>query len=514
MAYGLPVYLHFALKNDTATGLVFWWNASTCRHLGFGGKTEDPQLWEAQKVALKTYMKYKQFYAQGTFYGLDEMVHAHTLKDKNMSVMNVFNLETHEVEKEIRFKLSEIGLQDGFVTAEGAPVETKGDEVVLWVKVPARGHTLVVLQVGKPYGKLTSKPLSRKYSVEEKNVESAKLASDWLAKQKGTVSESDYQLLARAQATLLANIADPNKPSLVEPNAKKPEDIGKPLPWHPLRGIYPSVFFYLGVWSWDGPFHAVGVSRWDPQLAREQLEITLRYQQESGLLPDVVFENGDYVKDFGKPPIMPWACMRIDQIAPDDEFLAMAYKKFLLYEKHLMKNRGGAEEGLFHYGGLANLEAGWDNSVRWDNGCENLWTIDMNCCMVTFYQSMAYIAKRLNLNDDQKMWLRRSDEVAKRINDTLWDEQAGAYVDRDRNTKEFSKVLTPASFMPLYAGIVSKDRADRLAKLASDPDQILPGHAVRKLRQSRVSEFRLLAWTNVAECIVFCLERSQRLRLR
>jgi hypothetical protein len=143
MAYGLPVYLHIDLRTDNANALALWWYASTCRHLGFGGKHADPAVWESHKSAMKTYMKHKRFFTQGVFYGLDEMLHVHTLPDAKEAVVNVFNLEEKPVTKEIRFRLSEIGLPATSVKIEGGSFEQKGDEIALNVEVPGRGHTLV-----------------------------------------------------------------------------------------------------------------------------------------------------------------------------------------------------------------------------------------------------------------------------------------------------------------------------------------------------------------------------------
>ncbi len=60
---------------------MFWWFASTIRHLGVGGKGPAP-VWEAQKKAMQAYLPLERFYTQGVFYGLDEMVHVHTLADQ------------------------------------------------------------------------------------------------------------------------------------------------------------------------------------------------------------------------------------------------------------------------------------------------------------------------------------------------------------------------------------------------------------------------------------------------
>jgi hypothetical protein len=143
LAYGIPLYLHVGLNTDNEQALVFWWYASTCRHLGVGGKSGKPAVWEAQKRAMRTYLPLKRFYTQGEFYGIDETVHVHTLADLRQSVVNVFNLTDKPVEKEVRFRAADIGLPAGSVQVEGAPFTVKGDEITMKLTVPARGHQLV-----------------------------------------------------------------------------------------------------------------------------------------------------------------------------------------------------------------------------------------------------------------------------------------------------------------------------------------------------------------------------------
>jgi hypothetical protein len=146
LAYDIPIYLHVSLKQDNEQALVFWWFASTCRHLGVGGKP-GPAAWEADKRAMKTYMPLKRFYTQGAFYGIDEMVHAHTLADLRQSVLNVFNLTDKPVEKEVRLRATDIGLPAGPIHIEGDTVSAEGDEVAVKMTVPARGHQLLKVKV-------------------------------------------------------------------------------------------------------------------------------------------------------------------------------------------------------------------------------------------------------------------------------------------------------------------------------------------------------------------------------
>ena len=297
-------------------------------------------------------------------------------------------------------------------------------------------------------------------------------AQAFIAKHRASLSKRDFQLLSRSVGTLEANILTPT------------DDNPGPLPWHPRRGICPSPFRYRGVWSWDGCFHAVGAVRFDPALAREQLSILLEAQLPSGALCDVIFEDGSRVTDFGKPPVLPWAAEVVDRTAPDDSFLQMVYTKSVKYEAHWRDHRRGASEELFHFDSgnpdrarravEARMEAGWDNSVRWDEASSDWWAIDLNCNMVTLYRSLAYMAARLGNHGEEQVWTGRGQALAAGINQLLYDEGTGLYLDRHRQTGKFSRVVTPASFLPLYVRIASPGQAKRLADVARDPAKFYP----------------------------------------
>jgi len=253
--------------------------------------------------------------------------------------------------------------------------------------------------------------------------------------------------------------------------------------WSPFRGIMPSIERYKGVWNWDSAFHAMAVSQWDPKLAREQFEILFGKQLPSGALPDVVYADGRMVTSITKPPVMAWAVAVVDHRSPDASFLQGIYPKLVKLGDFWMKERGGEKDGLFYYAGRdAGTDSGWDNSIRWDNGYRKptddnhrLWAVDLNCYMVTHYLAMGYIADRLNLPGDKKMWLEKADQLSRRINDKLWDEGLGFYVDRDRVTGENGPALSPAGFMPLFVHIAPAARAARVAKLAADSRKFFPG---------------------------------------
>ena len=269
----------------------------------------------------------------------------------------------------------------------------------------------------------------------------------------------ESELLIRSYDTLMGNVYETEGYS-----------------WSPYRCISPGKGHFRGIWNWDSAFHAVGVSRWDTELAKENILGFLQFQREDGLIPDVIWESGEIVNTFSKPPVFPWAVEIVFKRSKDMKFLKEVYPKLVLNEKYWVENR--CFEGLFYYDAAnketddylirVKYESGWDNSVRWDNGIEEYWAIDLNCFMVMFYRSMFYLATELNLVSDADMWHKKEEVLKELINKNMWDDKNKRYVDTNKNTKEFSPVLSPASFMPLYVGIASSEQADAMRIIAEN----------------------------------------------
>jgi len=98
----VPLYLHVDLRDDNEHCLTLWWYASTCRHLGIGGTHENPQIAEAQKLAMKRYRELDAYYKRGEFYAMQDVgltepgkieeIHLHVLPGEGAFVVNLFNL--------------------------------------------------------------------------------------------------------------------------------------------------------------------------------------------------------------------------------------------------------------------------------------------------------------------------------------------------------------------------------------------------------------------------------------
>ncbi len=292
--------------------------------------------------------------------------------------------------------------------------------------------------------------------------------TDWL--NSITVSDREKALLSRAYDTLAGNTMD-------TPDA----------PWAPYRCISPwkeNNVVPSGIWNWDSAFHAMACAYFDIEQAKDCLRGFMQYQLPNGMFPDVIFFDGRVVDDFTKPPVLPWSVLTVYEKGGDKEFLAWCYDCFVKNEAFWVGERKYGE--LFHYSSQgtekeiakndylnARYESGWDNSPRWDAPVVDYWPIDLNCFMVTFYRSMSRIAEILGMSGSE--WNKKADVLTDAVLSTLFDPVQMCFVDRNFKTGAFSTVVTPASFMPLFIKIATKEQAEAMHHIGSDPARFYPG---------------------------------------
>ena len=243
-------------------------------------------------------------------------------------------------------------------------------------------------------------------------------------------------------------------------------------PWH-RRCISPGRVWFEGIWNWDTAFISSAVKYWDPSLAAENITAFTDFIKPNGMFPDCIRMAGDSVDYLSKPPVMASAVWKVFEAGGDIDFLKGEYKKLVLNEKFWAENR--CDGGLFFYGAdfegeneiNVKFESGWDNSVRWDKGCGRCFPVDLNCFMAMTYDSLEKISEVLK-DGMSGVWKSKKDRLIALINEKLWDETVGFYMDFDRFDDKFSGVFAPSGFMPLYIGAADGARASRCAEIAKD----------------------------------------------
>ncbi len=117
------------------------------------------------------------------------------------------------------------------------------------------------------------------------------------------------------------------------------------------------------------------------------------------------------------------------------------------------------------------LPSGMDNTPRGGgNHYDGILWLDLAAQQGLAALSIARLAEAAG-NDRCRERFLREYRLQKRLTRTFWDEEDGAFYDRcNTRSREFSRVLTPASFWPFLAEMGTPEQLGRMAEKLLDPE--------------------------------------------
>ncbi|MEX0616305.1 MAG: hypothetical protein WD231_00665 [Candidatus Woykebacteria bacterium] len=147
----------------------------------------------------------------------------------------------------------------------------------------------------------------------------------------------------------------------------------------------PSRHHYIHQWFWDSCFHAIVLSHFDIELAKNEIRSLLKVQRKDGFIPHVIywretrfrrplagigaaleskFSLNPTMTELTQPPLIAQAVEAIYKKEKDLKFLIEVVPKLAQYYKWLAKNRDPDGDGLISI--IAPYESGLDQSPSYD----------------------------------------------------------------------------------------------------------------------------------------------------
>ena len=256
----------------------------------------------------------------------------------------------------------------------------------------------------------------------------------------------------------------------------------------------------------------------DPQLARETFRGVMTEQLPDGRVMNAADPRGG-TPDHSEDMYDAYVLWKLYLKWRDKEFLREMYPRVKAWNRWWFADRGdgqpwrdGNEDGLLGLGSnlssfgapqapfesemygrhhqQAMNESGYDDSPMWGyypnggnfvqpneqylgekrvrflfpTGTFNLDNVETNCLYALDTEILALIAEEAGSAEDAARFRREYQRIKARINDYLWDDVTGMYLNRfwPEYGGEFSYVKTPIMFYALAAGIPSPKQARRL----------------------------------------------------
>ena len=270
-----------------------------------------------------------------------------------------------------------------------------------------------------------------------------------------------------------------------------------------------------GFWAWDSWKHAVATSKFNPTLAKEEIETIFQFQQTDSNSPDygTIYDNlgrdGLWNKRDSKPPLAAWAVYNYYEQTKNLDFLREIYDKLVLYHNWWYTNRDIDHNGIAEYGAMkvegnetngepdvhkvleaVSWESGMDNAARFDsnrNGKNspyddtevfklkkgdtvvgytlNQESVDLNSYLYAEKCWLSEIAKLLGKPGEASKYLEDAEKIRDYINTNMYDPITGYYYDlKISEDGKDKKLLTargkgPEGWIPLWAGVATPAQA-------------------------------------------------------
>ena len=267
------------------------------------------------------------------------------------------------------------------------------------------------------------------------------------------------------------------------------------------------VFSREPTWSWghEGQVFHESLSMlsyvfMDAASAQNSQRIFIERQSPSGY---IAYRIGPYVtvtfpvagEETSSAPFYAWTNWEVFQVSRDEKFLAEAYRSSAAYVEYMLRTRDKDRDGFLVWGGHAVLECVRDEfGVIWQlfghtpESPKKVKSLDLSTMMVMEMRSLAKMAVALGKSSEAQNWNARADKLADLIRTRMWDAQDGFFYNLARDSGAFTtmdrislKRKEIIGFLPMWAGIATKEQAARLVQQLTNPQSFWRRYGVPTL---------------------------------
>jgi putative isomerase len=240
------------------------------------------------------------------------------------------------------------------------------------------------------------------------------------------------------------------------------------------------------IFDWDTFFAATMASIGDRDLAYADAIETLRSETQQGFVPNYA-RSGDWKSsDRSEPPVGSITVLGIYERFHDRWFLEEAFAPLLRWNRWWARNRD--VQGYLAWGSDGNnapedlddnargtragaiLESGLDNSPMYDDAAYDkaahtleFADVGLMSLYIADCDALATIADNLGEAAAASEIRERGTRYRAKLA-TLWDNDAGIFLNRDLRTGQFSSRLSPTNFYPLLAKAATAQQAAQMIK--------------------------------------------------
>lgn len=269
-------------------------------------------------------------------------------------------------------------------------------------------------------------------------------------------------MLAAASARAQNRETDELSQLLAKSGAKR--DIVKPA-----KGLLKHEYLvpsgpYFQLFDWDSYFMGVALSydgsgRPLANSVKDFLEFVGTNAYEPGYVPREIAPDALWALPEMCKPFLAQAAWRASETMGSVEWLRPYYKRLALTLR-FWENTRRSPDGLFRW--FNGVESGVDNNPAVSDSPANTTEgVDLQCYIYREYRAMALIAGKLGKPRDADEYRKKAAALKRLIQERMWSESAGMFLNIDSRTGKFVRIKTWTNFVPLWAKIATQAQANK-----------------------------------------------------
>lgn len=292
--------------------------------------------------------------------------------------------------------------------------------------------------------------------------------------------------------------------------------------------IAPANKEYVYQWLWDTAFHAIVLSHFDTNWAKEEIRNFLKAQWSNGFLPHIIFwgkkkrlPHWAYIESalsirpkttsITQPPVFPISVEAIYKKDKDKKFLKEVLPKLASHHRWLLDNRdidkdylisiispnesgmdelpvfqiaagyNGLETARLHYiyrkGDFLNHRYRFNSNKILQKDHFNVEELLFNVVFIESGRSLSRLFKEIDSGDESKYFAEVADKSEHSLLTKCWDKNDKIFYSLYSKDEKFAKVKTVASLIPLYLdGLKGEKLKTLVEKHVLNPNEFFTGY--------------------------------------
>ncbi|MFO7821088.1 MAG: trehalase family glycosidase [Lentisphaeria bacterium] len=240
------------------------------------------------------------------------------------------------------------------------------------------------------------------------------------------------------------------------------------------------------LFDWDTYFAAWMAAVENKELAYANAVAITEEATESGFIPNMAHPTGMKTRDRSQPPVGSITIKALCEMFDETVLAARLFDQLLCWNRWWSQHRDWEgylcwgsnpyaqvtgnlweEHGVNkRFGGA--LESGLDNSPMYDDVPFDkerhllmLADVGLMSLYIADCKALADLAQMISRNDAAEELTARVEKYAVKLR-SMWCEQTGLFLNKNLNTGEYSRRLSPTHFYPLLAEVATPEQAQRM----------------------------------------------------